>query len=321
VTRHPPADPISAPGPRHAFDALRKSRLRLALGMICGLLPSFAAAAESATDTLAKIAATRTITIGYREAAAPFSYQQPDGSIIGYSIDLCLKIAESVQKHLGLDSLKVDYVVSSAATRFVLVKSGKVDLECTTTTNNAERRQQVDFAYPHFITATRFVSLKKNDIDSITDLAGRSVVSTTGTVNVEQLNSLNRNLGLNIQVLLAKQHAEAFAMVESGKAYAFVMDGILLADLVASSKKPADFALSTDTFGPPEPYGIMLPRGDAAFKSVVDGTLQQIYTGNDIKAIYAKWFLSPIPPDGRNLNLPMSPAIEAAFRAPAEYRD
>jgi glutamate/aspartate transport system substrate-binding protein len=295
-------------------------RMAQHLGVLALLLSPLPAAADALPDTLSKIAQSKTITIGYREAAAPFSYQQPDGSVIGYSIDLCLEIAKAVQKKLGLDSLKVDYVASSAATRFVLVKSGKVDLECTTTTNTRERRQLVDFAYPHFLTATRFVSLKRNHIDNITDLAGRSVVSTTGTVNVEQLNSINRNLSLNIQVMLAKQHAEAFALVESGKAYAFVMDGILLADLIASSKHPEDFALSTDTFGPAEPYGIMLPRGDAAFKDVVDGTLRQIFTSDEIKTLYAKWFLTPIAPDGRNLNLPMSPIIEAAFRAPEEYQ-
>ena len=311
-----------------AFDALYQSRNPGTIGrrmvrfsaLLVLLLSPLPATADPVPDTLAKIASSKTITIGYREAAAPFSYQQPDGSVIGYSIDLCLEIADAVQKHLGLDSLKVEYVASSAATRFVLVKSGKVDLECTTTTNTKERRQLVDFAYPHFITATRFVSLKRNNIDSITALAGRSVVSTTGTVNVEQLNSINHNLNLNIQVLLAKQHSEAFALVESGKAYAFVMDGILLADLIASAKHPEDFSLSTDTFGPPEPYGIMLPRGDAAFKEIVDGTLRRIYTSAEINRLYAKWFMTPIAPDGRNLNLPMSPIIEAAFRAPEEYQ-
>ena len=275
--------------------------------------------AQVPEDTLARISETKTITIGYREDAPPFSYRLSDGRILGYSIDLCHRVAENIRRELKLDKLDVVSIPSTAATRFVLVKSGKIDLECTTTTNTAERREQVAFSYPHFMTATRFVSRKRDGLAGIKDLSGRSVVSTTGTINVEQLNALNRSEKLNISVLLAKQHADAFSMVEKGRASAFVMDGILLAALVAASSDPGTFAISEDTFGPPEPYGILMRKEDLKFKQVVNEALREIFTSGQIDAIYHKWFMSPIPPDGRNLNLPVSPTLRAAFENPQEY--
>jgi glutamate/aspartate transport system substrate-binding protein len=301
-----------------SHESRRAGRYLASALLIASLWPA-TSVAQSTEGTLAAIANTKTITIGYREDAPPFSYRLSDGKVIGYSIDLCRRIAESVRQHLKLDKLEVALVPSTAATRFVLVKSGKVDLECTTTTNTAERREQVAFSYPHFMTATRFVSRKSDGLTGIKDLSGRSVVSTTGTINVEQLNALNRRENLNISVLLARQHADAFAMVEKGRASAFVMDGILLAALVASSKDPAAFAISEDTFGPPEPYGILMRKDDSAFKEVVNGALREVFVGGEINEIYEKWFMSPIPPDNRNLNLPISPTMQAAFESPHEY--
>ncbi|MCJ8521137.1 glutamate/aspartate transport system substrate-binding protein [Pseudorhizobium tarimense] len=266
--------------------------------------------------TLDKIAERKTITIGHREDAVPFSYRGPDGRIIGYSTELCERIADGIKRHLGLDELTIEYTPATAATRFVLIKSGKADLECTTTTNTAERRQQVDFSYPHFITATRFVSKKRDGLTDLNSLAGRSVASTTGTVNIEQLQALNRERNLNISVMLAKTHSDAFALVESGKASAFVMDGILLAALVATSADPLMYQISLETLGPPEPYGILMPKGDTAFREVVNSTLHDLYVRGDVLDIYNRWFMSPIPPDGRNLNLPVSPQLHEVFRNP-----
>ncbi len=271
------------------------------------------------TDTLAKIARTKTITIGYREDEVPFAYKSSDGSAVGYSVDLCNLIAEHVRAQLKLDTLNTNYVVASPATRFLLVKSGKIDLECSATTNNAERREQVSFSYPHFITATRFVAKKASGLNTIRDLAGRTVASTTGTVNVEQLQDLNRANKLNISVLLARQNSDGFAFVENDKASAFVMDGVLLAAQVAFSKSPDAYVISADTFGPPEPYGILMRKDDAAFKSIVNDALKTIFVSGQIDQIYEKWFMSPLPQDGRNFNLPMSAELKAAFREPAEY--
>lgn len=283
------------------------------------LITALCSPAVAAEDTLARIAKTKTISIGHREDAVPFSYRGPKGTIIGYSTELCVQIAHKIRTKLGLDSLRINYVPSTAATRFVLIKSGKIDLECTTTTNTAERRGEVGFTYPHFITATRFVSKKRDGFADTRSLAGRSVVSTTGTVNVEQLQALNRREGLNISVILAKTHSEAFAIVESDRASAFVMDGILLAALVASSSDPGAYTISQQTLGPPEPYGILVPKDDQAFHQAVNGALREIFISGEINAIYNKWFTSPIPPDGRNLNLPLSPQLKAAFDSPEDY--
>lgn len=299
-----------------ADQSLRNLRISCLASMLITALYWPAAAAG---DTLAKIAETKTISIGHREDAVPFSYRGPDGTVIGYSTELCVQISHKIRTKLGLDSLRINFVPSTAATRFVLIKSGKIDLECTTTTNTAERRGEVGFTYPHFVTATRFVSKKRDALGEIPDLAGRSVVSTTGTVNIEQLQALNRKESLNISVMLAKTHKEAFAMVESDRASAFVMDGILLAALVASSSEPDAYVISQQTLGPPEPYGILVPKDDDAFRQAVNGALSEIFISGEINAIYNKWFMSPIPPDGRNLNLPLSPQLKAAFDNPEDY--
>jgi glutamate/aspartate transport system substrate-binding protein len=305
---------------RNRYLSLGERRRRVVGLLGAALLAGSAWPVAAAEGALARIAQTKTVTIGHREDAVPFSYRGPDGTVIGYSTELCQRIAEKIRIELGLDELTITYVPSSAATRFVLVKSGAVDLECTTTTNTEERRKLVDFSYPHFITATRFVSKKKDGLETIQSLAGRSVASTTGTVNIGQLQALNRAKSLNISVMLAKAHTEAFALVEAGRASAFVMDGILLAALVASSADPQAYTISSETFGPPEPYGILVPKDDAPFHAVVDAALEELYSSGEIRQIYDKWFNAPIPPDGKNLNLPISAELQAVFDAPKSYQ-
>ena len=271
------------------------------------------------SPTLTKIVTSGTVTIGHRADELPFSYVTPDGVVRGYSIDICTEIAEHIKTTLKLDRLNIAYTLATPATRFLLVKTGRIDLECSATTNTAERRQQVAFSYPHFVTATRYVAKKASHMSTIRDLAGRSVASTTGTINIEQLQNRNRAERLNISVLLAKLNSEGFAMVENDRASAFVMDDVLLAAHIAFSAKPQDYVISSEAFGPPEPYGILLPKDDAGFKALVNDALHDLFTSGKIKTIYDRWFLSPIPPDGRNFNLKLSPELEAAFAAPKEY--
>lgn len=304
------------------FWCVNKKLLKFALCsailfQISGGAASLAHAQES--GTLDKIIRTKTISIGYREDEVPFAYKTADGSAIGYTVELCNDIAEHIRAQLNLDKININYVIATPATRFLLVKSGKIDLECSATTNNAERREQVAFSYPHFITATRFVAKKSSQVKSIRDLAGRTVASTTGTVNVDQLQNINRADNLNISVMLARQNSDGFAFVETNKATAFVMDGVLLAAHVAFSKSPDEYMISSETFGPPEPYGILMRKGDDAFNKVVNDALRQLFVSGEINRIYDKWFMSPIPPEGRNFNLPMSSELQAAFHDPKEY--
>ncbi|WP_224702968.1 amino acid ABC transporter substrate-binding protein [Devosia aquimaris] len=291
-----------------------------ALALLFGCLAGPAVAeAHSLSPTLDKIRQSGEIAIGYRESEPPFAYTDTDGSIIGFSIDLCQRVVDKVRESLGRPDITVRYVPATPATRFILVKSGMIDLECAATTNNAERREMVGFSYPHFMTASRFVSRRADNIETLEDLAGRSVASASGTVNIDQINAVNRERRLNIAVIPTKTNDEAFDLVAHGRAAAFVMDDILLAAKIAASPDPDDYVLSTVTLSAPEPYGLLLRHGDAPFKTLVNDTLAEIYTSGQIEQLYAKWFTSPIPPNGINLNLPLSPQLAEAFSHPVEY--
>ncbi|CAM0553795.1 amino acid ABC transporter substrate-binding protein [Vreelandella titanicae] len=279
-----------------------------------------AAAGEEidSSPTLSRIASAGEITIGHRTSEAPFSYLVNDQPT-GYAIDLCLNVIEGLEETLGLGDLKVNYVPVTPANRFILVRNGEVDIECGVTTNTPERRRQAAFSYPHFLTATRYVSLAEQHMDSLQDLAGRSVVSTTGTINIAQLNELNRTEGLAISVMLSRNHEEAFDMVASGQASAFVMDEVLLAGLVSSAVDPAAFHISQATLSSAEPYGLMMPPDDPVFVELVNKELRNIYQSETIHTLYEKWFLQPLPPDNRVLNLPLAPALAAIFANPEQY--
>ncbi|CAH0343450.1 amino acid ABC transporter substrate-binding protein [Rhizobium sp. CECT 9324] len=294
-------------------------KLAIAVLSLAWIPPSVPALAQETNNTLKKIAETHVISVGYREAEPPFSYKTPDGQIIGFSMDLCNHVVEAVRQYLKLDKLSIDYVAATSATRFVLVKSGKIDIECAATTNNAERRKIVGFSYPHFTTATQFMTRRQDDIINLQGLAGRSVAAASGTVNIDQLNAINRVRQLNIGVIPTKTNSEAFDLVTDGRASAFVWDGILLAAMIAQAPDPSKFALSEEMLSPPEPYGLLMRHGDEEFRTVVNTALKQVFTSFEIEAIYSKWFLSPIPPDGMNLNLPMSPTLKAAFAVPTDY--
>ena len=276
--------------------------------------------AEEFTGRLKKIKDSGTLTLGVRDSSIPFSYLDDKQSYQGYSIDLCLKAATAIQKKLGLTSLNIKMVPVTSATRIPLIANGTTDISCDSATNNQERWNQVAFSVTEFVTANKFLSKKSANLKTLDDLKGKTVVSTSGTSNLKQITALNaeRNLGMNI--LAAKDHAEAFLMVETGRAAAFVMDDILLSSLAANSKAPADYQVSSEALSV-EPYGLILPKGDNDFKKVVDDALTVVYKGDDIKKIYAKWFQSPIPPKGVNLNVPMSPQLQAVLAKPTDSYD
>ncbi|MBX9468674.1 MAG: amino acid ABC transporter substrate-binding protein [Rhizobium sp.] len=291
---------------------------KIVFALAC-IAPAVPVMAEETNGTLKKIAQTGVIALGFREAEPPFSYRTPNGDVIGFSMDLCNHVVEAVRQHLKLDKLATDYVAATSATRFVLVKSGKIDIECAATTNNAERRKIVGFSYPHFTTATQYMTRRKDGILSLEGLAGRSVAAASGTVNIDQLNAINRANQLNIGVIPTKTNSEAFDLVADGRASAFVWDGILLAAMIAQAPDPAMFALSQEALSPIEPYGLLVRHGDEEFRTLVNSALKEVFTNGEIETIYNKWFISPIPPNGMNLNLPMSPALKAAFANPTDY--
>jgi glutamate/aspartate transport system substrate-binding protein len=284
---------------------------------------SFAAApalAQEPTGTLKKIKDTGAVTLGHRESSVPFSYYDDKQQVVGYAMDLCGRIVERLKSDLKLAKLDVKLNPVTSATRIPLMANGTIDLECGSTTNNLERQKQVSFTITHFVTANRFVSKKSANLKTVDDLKGKTVVSTSGTTNIKQITEIGAQKGLNLNILAAKDHAEAFLMVETGRAAAFVMDDILLASLVAASKSPQDYVISADALSV-EPYGIMLRRDDAPFKKVVDEAMIETYRSGAINPIYDKWFLKAIPPKGLNLNVPMSAAFKKVVASPTDSGD
>src|ERR1700681_2202895 len=277
--------------------------------------------AEELTGTLKNIKETGAITLAYRESSIPFSYLDDSQKPIGFAIDICYKIVDAVKKELKLDKLEVKLTPVTPSTRIPLLANGTIDLECGSSTNNAERQKQISFTNTHFLTASRFVSKKSSKINSIDDLKGKSAVSTSGSTNIKQLTEANaaRNLGVNI--IPVQDHGEAFLMVETDRAVAFVMDDILLASFVAGSKEPSAYVISKDAFSKPEPYGIMLRKDDPDFKKVADGATAALYQSPEGAKIYEKWFMAKIPPKSLNLNVPLGPEQKKSFAKPSDSPD
>ncbi|WP_127079154.1 amino acid ABC transporter substrate-binding protein [Rhodomicrobium lacus] len=292
---------------------------RWVLGLALFAMPGLAQA-QDLTGTLKKIKDTGTITIGYRETSIPFSYLGAENKPVGFAMDICEKVVDAVKKELKDDTIKTNYVAVTSSTRIPLIANGTVDLECGSTTNNAERQKQVSYTNSHYLSESKYVTKKASNINSIADLKGKTVVSTAGTTNIKQLNERNQADNLGLTILAAKDHAEAFLNVETDRAVAFVMDDILLAGLAANSKDPSLYVISTDSFSKAEPYGIMLPKGDEPFKKVVDAATAEIYK-TEGPELYKKWFQSPIQPKNINLNLPLSPALAKQFEAPLDAAD
>jgi len=284
---------------------------------MAALTLAFQAAAQ---DTLKKVKDSGAITIGHRDASIPFSYYDDKQQVIGYAVDLCLKIVDAVKKEVGNPNLKVNYQLVTSANRIPLMANGTIDLECGSTTNNLARQEQVGFTITHFVTANRWIAKKSAKINKLADLKGKTIVSTAGTTNIKQITEINaaQNLGMNI--ISANGHPEAFQMVETGRAVAFVMDDILLYSLVSQSRSPKDYVISTEALSV-EPYGIMVRKDDVAFKKIADAAMTNLFKSGQITPIYDKWFLKPIPPKGINLNVPMSAQFKKVIANPTSSGD
>jgi len=292
--------------------------VRLALALLASA--TLAAPALAQDGTLKKIKDSGTITIGHRDASIPFSYYDDKQQPVGYAMDLCHRIVDAVRANLKMPKIDIKYQLITSANRIPLMANGTIDLECGSTTNNLERQKQVWFTITHFVTANRYMAKKSANLRSLEDLKGKTVVSTAGTTNIKQITELNAQRNLGLSILSANGHPEAFLMVETGRAAAFVMDDILLYSLVATSKAPGDYAISADALSV-EPYGIMVRRDDVAFKKVVDAAMVNTYKSGAINGIYNKWFLSPVPPKGINLNVPMGAAFKKVVANPTDSGD
>jgi glutamate/aspartate transport system substrate-binding protein len=267
-----------------------------------------------APSTLDKIKAGGTMTLAYREASIPFSYLDDKAKPTGFGFEICEKIADRVKAATGRADMQKQYQAVTSANRIPLLQNGTIDIECGSTTNNSERGKQVAFAINYFYTGTRFLVKTGTNVAKLGDLAGKPVVSTTGTTNYQIVRRMNEEQKLGIDLLGAKDHAESALMVQTGRAVAFAMDDILLYGLRASAQNPAELAVVGEPIQV-EPYAIMIRRDDPAFKKLVDDTLAAMMKSGEFEALYKKWFQSPIPPKGINLNAPMSKELVDNLKA------
>jgi glutamate/aspartate transport system substrate-binding protein len=288
--------------------------------VIVAAAAAFAGAALAQEGTLKKIKDSGSITIGHRDASIPFSYYDDKQQVVGYAVDLCHRIVDAVKSELKMPNLKLNYQLVTSANRIPLMANGTIDLECGSTTNNLERQKQVWFTITHFVTANRWVAKKSAKIAKLEDLKGKTIVSTAGTTNIKQITEINGQQNLGMNIISANGHPEAFQMVETGRAVAFVMDDILLYSLAAQSRNPKDYEISPTALSV-EPYGIMVRKDDTAFKKVVDNAMINIYKSGEITKIYDKWFLKPVPPKGINLNVPMSEQFKKVIAKPTDSGD
>ncbi|BDB72278.1 amino acid ABC transporter substrate-binding protein [Comamonas thiooxydans] len=276
---------------------------------VAAILASSGAVQAQTVPTLDRVKSTGAITVAYRESSLPFSYLGADGQPHGFGWDICGKVVEQVKKATGRSDLKVNRQSITAQNRIPLLQNGTIDIECGSTTNNAERNKQVAFSINYFYTGTRFIVKPSSGIKSVEDLKGKRVVSTTGTSNILVLRKFNAEKSGGFTLSGAKDHSESLMLVQQDRADAFGMDDILLYGLRANLNNPSEVVIVGEPIQV-EPYSIMLRKDDPAFKKLVDDTLIALIKSGEFEAIYKKWFLSPIPPKGINLNAPMSKELQ-----------
>jgi glutamate/aspartate transport system substrate-binding protein len=288
---------------------------RLMLAAMACLLFSTSVLAAELTGTLKKIKDTNTIALGHRESSIPFSYYDDNQKVIGYSQEFMMKVVDAVKKDLKLPNLKVTMTPVTSQNRIPLVQNGTVDIACGSATNNLERQKQVAFSDTIFVIGTRLLTKKDSGIKDFADLAGKNVVTTAGTTSERLLRKLNEDKKMGMNIISAKDHGEAFLTLETGRAVAFMMDDALLAGQRANAKHPEDWVI----VGTPmsnEAYGCMMRKDDPQFKALVDKTFAKVMKSGEAAKIYKKWFMSPIPPKGMNMNFPMSDDMKAAYKHP-----
>ena len=286
--------------------------MKTPLLMIAALIATGMSATAHA-QTLKKVADANKITVSYREASVPFSYLIGSSKSVGFSVELTDAIVDDVRKKLNKPNLQVATMPVTSQNRIPLLVNGTYDIECGSTTNNSTRAKDVTFATNHFYTGTRLLTKKTSGVKNYADLAGKTVSSTTGTTNAQVIRKYNADKNLNLQLILGKDHDDSLLLVENDRALAFAMDDILLFGLKANSKNPDALEVVGDSLQV-EPYACMLRKDDPEFKKLVDGTLNRLIKSGEFNRLYTKWFMSPIPPKGVNLNLPMSEQLKANLK-------
>ena len=266
---------------------------------------------------LDRIKANGQIVIAHRESSVPFSYLDADKKPVGYALDLCRKLVEAVRKKLALNTLRTEFVQVTPANRIAMVAEGKADLECGSTTNNAERRLKVAFTVLHYITGARYMVRADSTVTDLPGFEGKKLVSTKGTTPLKAIEAANRERLLGIRIVEAPDHARAVEMVENGEADGFAMDDVLLFGLIAGRAEPGKLKV-IGKFLTIEPLAIMLSRDDAEFKKTVDDEMKRLIASKDAHAIFDRWFMQPIPPRNTALKLPMNYLLKDFWKYPTD---
>ena len=272
-------------------------------------------ALSAQADTLEKFKTNGKAVMGVREGSIPLSYTIGDGKYVGYHVEICEKILAAARKKIGAASMTVEYVPVTSQNRQPLLMNGTVDIECGSTTNNATRQQQVAFVNTTYVTEVRMAVKANSGIDSIAQLNGKNVITTTGTTSVQHLRKNEKATGMDFKEVYGKDHSDSFLLLETGRGEAFIMDDNILAGQIANSKAPKDYKIAGEILNV-EPIAIMIRKDDPVFKKLADDTVAELIKSGELNKLYAKWFTSPIPPKGSNLNMPMGATLKATLAAP-----
>jgi glutamate/aspartate transport system substrate-binding protein len=292
-----------------------KNHLVAVVGLCLVALVSGTWGADQLTGTLKKVKDAGSISVGHRESSIPFSYYDDKNQVVGYSQDLVMMVIDALKKKLNMPNLAVKLIPVTSQNRIPLIQNGTVDIESGSTTNNLERQQQVSFSDTFFIVGTRLLAKKDSGIKDFADLKGKNVVVTAGTTSERIIREMNEKNKMGMNIISAKDHGESFLTLQSGRAVAFMLDDALLAGEHAKARRPDDWVI-VGTPQSKEAYGMMVRKGDDDFKKLVDETIAQAETSGEAAKLYQKWFQSPIPPKGLNLDLPLSDDMKGLFKNP-----
>jgi glutamate/aspartate transport system substrate-binding protein len=294
-----------------------KRGLQAASLLLAGLLLTTAAAAQTVAEglspTLANIKKTHVVRLGYRESSPPFSFMDPSNRPIGYSLELCEAIVEEIGIEVDDANLRIDYVKVTSDDRIAAVVQNKIDLECGSTTANAERARQVAFSPLMFVAGTKLMVPKASTISAPKDLQGKTVVVTKGTTNEQAMHIIDKKFSLSLNIVASPDHEQSYQMLVDGKADAFATDDILLYGLIARHKTQAKYKVVGDYLSY-DPYGIMFRKGEPQLADVVERAFRKLGSNRDLVPLYNKWFVARLP-TGEKLNVAISPQLEEAFKA------
>jgi glutamate/aspartate transport system substrate-binding protein len=287
------------------------------VALLALLLPGAPAAAQAAGEglspTLAAIRNAHAVRLGYRESSPPFSFLDQANRPIGYSLELCAAVVEEIGVEVDDPDLRIDYVKVTSDDRIQAVLQNKIDLECGSTTANAERSKQMAFSPLMFVAGTKLMVPKISPVSSATDLKGRTVVVTKGTTNEQAMHNVDKKFSLGLTIVTAPDHEQSYQMLADGRADAFATDDILLYGLIARHKSQDKFRVTGDYLSY-DPYGIMFRKGEPQLAAVVERAFRRLGSNHDLIPLYTKWFMARLP-TGERLNVEISPQLEEAFKA------